>query len=67
MEDLEIDGVIGMFWVPRVNDCGERFIEMCSELGILIENVYFKKRLIHMYTWERVVHGGVSDRNGYFG
>ena len=45
--DVDMDCLIGMFVVPGVNDCGERLIEMCSELGLLIGNACFKKRKIH--------------------
>ena len=42
------------------NDILQSF--MCSELGFLIGNTCFKKRLTHKYTWERVEHGVVTDR-----
>ena len=58
----EIEGMIGKIGVPRVNGSGERLIGMCSELGLLIGNKFFRKRLIHKYTWERVEHGVITDR-----
>ena len=39
--DVDIDGVIWNFGVPGVNYCGERFIEMYCELGLLIWNTFF--------------------------
>ena len=45
-----------------VNESGQRLTEMCNELDLLIENTCFKKRMIHKYTWERVVHGEVVDK-----
>ena len=62
MGDVEIDGVTGKFGVPGVNENGERLVEMCSELGLMLGNTCFKKRMIHKYTWERVAHGVVVDR-----
>ena len=34
---------------------------MCSELGLLIGNMCFRKRLIYKYTWDRVAHGVLMD------
>ena len=45
--DVDMDVVIGRFGVPGVSHCGERVVEMCSELGLLIGNTCFKKRKIH--------------------
>ena len=42
-----MDVVIGRFGVPGVSHCGERLVEMCSGLGLLIGNTCFKKRKIH--------------------
>ena len=42
---------------------GEWSIEIFNELGILIGNKCFKKRMIHKYTWERVAHGGAADNS----
>ena len=58
----EIDGVTGKFGVPGVNENGERLIEVCSDLGLLIGNTCFKKRMIHKYTWKGVAHGEVFDK-----
>ena len=44
--DVDMDVVIGRFGVPGVSNCGERLIEMCSELGLLIRDICFKKRRI---------------------
>ena len=45
--DVDMDVVIGRFGVPGVSHCGERVVEMCSELGLLIGKTCFKKRKIH--------------------
>ena len=45
--DIYMDVMIGRFGVPGVSHCGERLVEMCSELGLLIGNTCFKKRKIH--------------------
>ena len=29
--EVKIEGVTGKFWVPGVNESGERVIEMCKE------------------------------------
>ena len=60
--DVKKDDIIRKFGVLGANNCGERLIEMCSELCLLTRNKCFKKRMKHQYTWERVTHGGVADR-----
>ena len=60
--DVEIDGVIGKFGVPGVNESGMRLVELCMERELLIGNTCFKKRMIHKYTWERVGNGRLIDR-----
>ena len=45
--DVDMDVVIGRFGVPGVSDCGDRLIKICSELGLLIGDICFKKRRIH--------------------
>ena len=58
---MEIDGVIEKFGVTKVNECGERMIEMCCELGLLIGNTCLKKRRLHKYTYEDVREGRVVE------
>ena len=45
--DADMDVVIGRFGVSGVSDFGERLIEMCCELGLLIGDICFKKHRIH--------------------
>ena len=52
-----MDVMIGRFGVPGVSDFGERLIEMCSELGLLIGDICFEKRKIH----GKELRVGVSD------
>ena len=51
--DREIEGVIGKYGVPGVNENGESLIEMCNERSMIVGNTYFEKKLIYKYTWER--------------
>ena len=55
--DADMDVVIGRFRVSGVSDFGERLIEMCSELGLLIGDICFEKRKIH----GKELRVGVSD------
>ena len=40
--DVEIDGVIRKFVVPRINDIGKKFVQISCDLCLLIENACFK-------------------------
>lgn len=60
--EFEIEGVTGMYRVLGVSESGQRLIEMCSVLRLLIGNTFFKKQMIHKYTRERVTHCMVVDR-----
>ena len=51
--EREIDGVVGKFGVPGVNENGECLVEMCVERGLIVGNTWFQKKMIHKYTWER--------------
>ena len=60
--DREVEGVIGKFGVPGVNESGERLIEMCVERELVIGNTMFKKKKINKYTWIRMANGIVADK-----
>ena len=51
--DEGIEGVIGSFGVPGLNDNGECLIDMCAAREMRVGGTYFKKKLIHKYTWRR--------------
>ena len=57
-----MDGLVGIFSVPGVKNSGKSLIEMFNDLGLLIGKTCYKKRMIHKYTRERVVKGGIADR-----
>ena len=40
----EVLGVTGKYGVPGKNVSGEKLLEMCSELELLIGNTYFRKK-----------------------
>jgi len=51
--DRDQDGVVGKLVVPGVNENGKCLVEICAERGLIFENTWFKKKVIHKYTWER--------------
>ena len=51
--DREVDGVIGKYGVPGMNENGECLVEICKGRGLSVGNTWFKKKLIHKYTWEK--------------
>ena len=58
----ELEGVVGKYGVPGVNDSGERLIDMCVEKELAVGNSFFRKRKINKYTWVKVVGGRVVER-----
>ena len=56
-----IDGVVGVYSVPGVNESGEKLIDMCLEQELVVGNTFFKKKRKNKYTWERQVRGIVVD------
>ena len=51
--DRGVDGVIGKYGVPGVNENGERLVEVCIERRLSVGNTWFQKRMIQKYTRER--------------
>jgi len=45
--------VVGPYGEIRINDNGERLIDLCKSHNLRITNVYFKHKMIHKYTWEQ--------------
>ena len=58
----EIEGVLGRYGVPGVNESGERLLDMCVEKELAVGNSFFMKRNVNKYTWMRVVGGRVVER-----
>ena len=58
----EIEGVLGRYGVPGVNESGERLFDMCVEKELVVGNSYFKKKRINKYTWVKVANGIVVER-----
>ena len=58
----EVDGIVGKWGVPGVNENGECLVDLCSERGLFLSNTYFEHKLIHRYTWRRV--GGNEEQKG---
>ena len=57
-----VEGVMGRWGVEGVNLSGERMVELCTERELCIGNSYFKKKVIHKYTWIRNAHGRIVNR-----
>ena len=50
--DRVVEGVIGKYGVPGVNENGERLVEVCIERRLSVGNTWFQKRMIQKYTRE---------------
>ena len=53
---------MGKYGVPGRNVSGERVLELCSELELVIGNTYFRKKGINKFTWQRTDNGRLVDR-----
>jgi hypothetical protein len=45
--------VVGPYGETRINDSGERLIDLCEIHNLRITNGYFKHKMIHKYMWEQ--------------
>jgi len=45
--------VVGLYGETRINDNGERLIDLCESHNLRIMNGYFKHRMIHKYMSEQ--------------
>ena len=45
--------VVEPYGETRINDNGERLIGLCESYNLRITNGYFKRKMIHKYTWEQ--------------
>ena len=60
--DGKIQGVIGDFGVPGMNESGVWMVDMCKQNEMVVCNTLFKKRDVHKYTWIRRVRGEITER-----
>jgi hypothetical protein len=45
--------VVGNFGEDRINDNGERSIELCTQTSLRMWNGFFNHKNVHKYTWEQ--------------
>ena len=57
-----IEGVLGNYGVPGVNESGERLLDMCVEKELAVGNSFFRKKNVNKFTWVRVLGGRVVER-----
>jgi hypothetical protein len=53
--------VMGCFGYRRINDNGERVINMCLEHELFVPNTWFKHKRNHMYIWSRGKQRNIID------
>ena len=58
----EVHGVIGKYGVSGRNVCGDRLLEMCAEMELVVENMFFRKKGINKFTWQRIDNGRLVER-----
>ena len=51
----DVLGAMGKYGVPGSNVSGERFLELCSELELVIGNAFLRKNGIKMFTWQWLI------------
>lgn len=56
-----VEGIVGKFGVPGIDDNGERLLEMCDDQELVVGNTLFEKKEVNRYTWIRKVEGRVID------
>ena len=60
--DNKIQGVIGDFGVPGMNESGEWMVDLCMQHEMVVCNTLFNKRDVHKYTWIRKVRGEITEK-----
>ena len=60
--DQVVQGIVGKYGVPGVDDNGARLLHMCDEQELVVGNTFFNKKGLHRYTRISVVDGVVTDR-----
>ena len=59
--DNKVQGVIGEYGVPGVNESGEWMIDWCMQYEMTVCNTLFNKRDVHKFTWVRRVRGEIVE------
>ena len=59
--NVKVQGVIGDYGVPGMNESGEWMIDWCMQYEMTVCNTLFKKRDVHKYTWIRKVRGMIVE------
>ena len=59
--DSKVQGVIGEYGVPGVNESGEWMVDWCMQYEMMVCNTLFNKRGVHKYTWVRKVRGEIVE------
>ena len=47
--------------MPGRNESGERLLEVCAELELVVGNSWFEKNAVYKYTWLIMAEGRVVD------
>ncbi len=50
--------MVGKWGVEGVNENGEHLVDVCTERGLYLANIFFQHKRIHQYTWRRREDGG---------
>ena len=61
MGNCKVQGVIGDYGVPGMNESGEWMVDWCMQYEMTVCNTLFKKRDVHKYTWVRQVRGEIVE------
>ena len=59
--NVKVQGVIGDYGVPGMNESGEWMIDWCMQYEMTVCNTLFKKSDVHKYTWIRKVRGMIVE------
>ena len=58
----EVQGVMGKYGVLGRNVSGDRLLEMCAEMELMVGNTLFRKKGINKFTWQRIDNGILIER-----
>ena len=58
----EVHGVMGKYGVRGRNVSGDRLLEMCGEMELVVGNTFFRKKGINKFTWQRIDNGRLVER-----
>ena len=60
--NIKVQGEIGDFSVPGMNESGEWMVDWCMQYEMTVCNTLFKKRVVYKYTCVRKVRGEIVER-----